>query len=435
MSSSTDIAVIPAVAQLRAAVNELVELPLWQLSEAAAADLLAELEHSARLLAFAGVRVIADIDARDIAQKQAAVSTTEFLRRRLLISPSEAKGPGSGSPRIGRIDCTVRRDDSASLAGDRGRGGDWRDIAGAGARDSRALEKLPTGLTPELRTTAETQLAKHAYDLDPAQLTVAARRIHTILDPDGMLDTDQPARRELTFIRDTGGCDVLRGRLDTEGAAIVRTAIDAISAPEPAENRSPARRRADGLIELCRRFLDSGALPAQGGEKPHLTVTLHWPDLTATLNDQPITAAHARRLACDASVIPAVLGTRGEPLDIGRASRTIPPAIRRALTIRDKGCVHAGCAKPPEWCDAHHVRSWLDGGPTALNNLVLLCGKHHRTIHHTEWKIVFPQGIPHLVPPPLIDPQQRPQRNLYFCRPSQDHCGMLMPAGTSLAEW
>jgi hypothetical protein len=120
---------------------------------------------------------------------------------------------------------------------------------------------------------------------------------------------------------------------------------------------------------------------------------------------------HARRLACDASVIPAVLGTQSEPLDVGRATRTIPPAIRRALTIRDKGCVHPGCTKPPDWCDAHHVRSWLDGGPTALRNLVLLCGKHHRTVHHTEWKIVFLQGIPHLIAPPLIDPLQQPRRN------------------------
>jgi hypothetical protein len=149
----------------------------------------------------------------------------------------------------------------------------------------------------------------------------------------------------------------------------------------------------------------------QGGEKPHITVTMRLDDLTATLNGQPITAEHARRIACDAAIIPMVLGSHSEPLDIGRATRTIPPAIRRALTLRDNGCIHPGCPKPADWCDAHHVHHWTEGGPTALSNLVLLCGKHHWTIHHTAWEITFIRGIPHLTPPPLIDPQQQPQRN------------------------
>lgn len=150
----------------------------------------------------------------------------------------------------------------------------------------------------------------------------------------------------------------------------------------------------------------------QGGEKPHVTVTMRLDDLSATLNTgQPITAETARRIACDASIIPVVLGSAGEPLDVGRATRTIPPAIRRALVVRDKGCVHPGCEIPPEWCDAHHVESWADGGSTALDNLVLLCGKHHWIVHHTGWRIVFRQGIPHLIAPPLIDPDQRLRRN------------------------
>jgi hypothetical protein len=136
------------------------------------------------------------------------------------------------------------------------------------------------------------------------------------------------------------------------------------------------------------------------------------PDLTATLNTgQPISAAQARRLACDAGVIPAVLGSNGEPLDVGRSTRTIPSAIRRALVVRDRGCIHPDCDRPPEWTDAHHVKHWIDGGPTALDNLCLLCHKHHWIVHHTAWRIVFLQGIPHVIPRPLIDPDQRPRRN------------------------
>jgi uncharacterized protein DUF222/HNH endonuclease len=134
-------------------------------------------------------------------------------------------------------------------------------------------------------------------------------------------------------------------------------------------------------------------------------------DLSASLGGQPITAEQARRIACDAAIIPTILGSNSEPLDLGRATRTIPPAIRRALILRDKGCIHPGCPRPADWTDAHHVRHWSAGGPTALTNLVLLCHKHHWIIHHTEWRIVFQQGIPYVVPPSLIDPDQTPQRN------------------------
>jgi hypothetical protein len=411
MTSTTENAVHPVVAGLRAVADALAELPVWQLSGVEQADLLAEVETEQRRIAFSSLRLVADIDARNIAMEQAGVPTVEFLRRRLRLSPSEAKS---------RIRAARELISAAGPSGDRIPAAlpEIADVAAAGILSlehvrviSRAMENLPTGLDPTIRDEVETELAAHAESLDPTQLAVVARRIHTILDPDGALDADRPARRELAFVRDVGGCDLLRGRLDTEGAAVVRTAVDAISAPEAQDTRTPARRRADGLVELCRRYLDSGQAPMQGGEKPHIIVTMRLDDLSASLGNQPITAETARRLACDAAIIPMVLGSHSEPLDIGRATRTIPSAIRRALTLRDNGCIHPGCPKPADWCDAHHVRHWSVGGPTALTNLVLLCQKHHWIIHHTEWRIVFQQGIPYAVPPSLIDPDQTPQRN------------------------
>ena len=86
-------------------------------------------------------------------------------------------------------------------------------------------------------------------------------------------------------------------------------------------------------------------------------------------------------MACDAKVIPAVLGGASEPLDVGRATRVIPPAIRRAVVLRDRTCRFPGCDRPQAWCDAHHVLHWSDGGPTSLQNLLLLCRAHHRSVH------------------------------------------------------
>ena len=116
-------------------------------------------------------------------------------------------------------------------------------------------------------------------------------------------------------------------------------------------------------------------------------------------------------MACDATLIPAIMDANSEPLDIGRKTRIVPIAIRRALFLRDHGCAFPGCTISAVWCDAHHVAHWADGGPTALSNLVLLCGTHHALIHHSDWEVIIPDGIPEFIPPPYIDPLQRPRRN------------------------
>ncbi|MQA63796.1 MAG: HNH endonuclease, partial [Actinophytocola sp.] len=78
----------------------------------------------------------------------------------------------------------------------------------------------------------------------------------------------------------------------------------------------------------------------------------------------------------------------------------------------DKGCVFVGCTRPAEWTQAHHIRHWIDLGPTDIANLCLLCAEHHRLIHHSEWDIIMtPDGHPECVPPKFIDPQQTPRRN------------------------
>jgi hypothetical protein len=101
-------------------------------------------------------------------------------------------------------------------------------------------------------------------------------------------------------------------------------------------------------------------------------------------------------------------------LDIGRARYTFPPAIRRAITLRDIGCSWPGCDRPAPYCDAHHIRWWKrDRGPTSLTNGTLLCPFHHQQIHRGQWTIrLAADGVPEFVPPSWIDPTQRPRRNL-----------------------
>ena len=94
-----------------------------------------------------------------------------------------------------------------------------------------------------------------------------------------------------------------------------------------------------------------------------------------------LSTATLRRITCDCSISRVITDGPSRVLDVGRATRSIPPAIRRALVARDRHCRAPGCDRPPAWCDGHHIRHWEDGGPTSLDNLVLLCRRHHREMH------------------------------------------------------
>ncbi|MGN6635323.1 MAG: DUF222 domain-containing protein [Oryzihumus sp.] len=126
-----------------------------------------------------------------------------------------------------------------------------------------------------------------------------------------------------------------------------------------------------------------------GSARAKVVVTVDYDRLTGalrglgrTLTDDQLTPATLRRLACDAEILPAVLGTGGQLLDLGRTTRRLAsPAQRLALWHRDRGCTYPGCSTPPTWCDAHHVTHWCHGGPTDLANLAPLCGRHHTVMH------------------------------------------------------
>jgi hypothetical protein len=124
-----------------------------------------------------------------------------------------------------------------------------------------------------------------------------------------------------------------------------------------------------------------------------------------------------RRMACDAKVIPVVLGGEGQVLDVGRARRLFTGAIRKALIARDRGCAFPACDRPPRWCEGHHLQSWQAGGVTSVDNGVLLCRWHHRLIHEGSWQVrLGPDRLPEFIPPAYIDAKQLPRRNDYHRR-------------------
>jgi 5-methylcytosine-specific restriction protein A len=199
--------------------------------------------------------------------------------------------------------------------------------------------------------------------------------------------------------------------------AAIAAVVDATARPLTADDdRSVGQRQAEALADACGYVLDHGDVPACGGSRPHLNVLVRLEDLENRARagcldfGGPLRPEALRMLCCDAAVVPIVLGGAGQPLDVGRATRTIPEGLRRAVAARDRGCAHPGCDRTPSWCECHHVVEWENGGPTKIDNLVMLCKAHHRQIHATDWIVRIRDGLPEFVPPGWIDPTRTPRR-------------------------
>ena len=194
---------------------------------------------------------------------------------------------------------------------------------------------------------------------------------------------------------DDDGMAEYRLRLDPEGKEVLEAMLGPLSAPKPtpacSDLRNSDQRRGEALVEICRRAATAGG-HAPVTTKAAVFVTVDLQDLQArcgagsTLSGQLLAIETIRRIACDALIIPAVLGTHSEVLDVGRAKRLFTPAMLRAMWVRDKGCTIIGCTAPPQWADAHHIIHWVDGGETSLLNEALLCGRHHTIAHQKGWR-------------------------------------------------
>ena len=217
--------------------------------------------------------------------------------------------------------------------------------------------------------------------------------------------------RTVSIVPDEDGMYVLRGRLDPEVGALLMRAIEAASdalyrkESQQREEITSAQRRADAMALLAERGLRAGFAtddnaPLSGSRAERYQVVLHVEESTLAAAGEPgkshladgtrVSAETSRRLCCDGSVVRIRTDGGGRVLNVGRRTRTIPPAIRRALEFRDAGCRFPGCGS--RFTDGHHVVHWADGGETKVDNLVLLCGHHHRLMHEGGWKVRFEPG-------------------------------------------
>jgi hypothetical protein len=431
----------PVVAALDAmsdALDKAAAADVWSLSDD---DLSATTEWCERLAArqaALALRLVREVDARDLGRRQGAPSTAAWLAGRLRLRPGEAKtrvelanrldphapdGPvdyaaNVTAPAVGALPATA-----AALA------------VGAVSVDhacvvAKTMTALPAGVGSEQARIAESELAGYAAQFDPVTVGRLGRYLIHLLDSDTLEEREQRAyrRRELRLVDLGDGLTRLSGQLDTESAAVVRSALNPLAAPNSdgdgtADPRTAAQRMADALVELARRTCHSGGLPAGHGVRPHLNVIIGLDSLRTAAVDcgvppgelgcgGPISTEAVRRIGCDAGITRIITGPASVPLDVGREHRTVSTGQWAALTARDRGCAFPGCTRPADWCDAHHIIHWADGGATDVDNLVLLCGHHHRVIHHSGWQVrIADDRHPEFLPPPWINADRTPRRN------------------------
>src|SRR6266536_3008463 len=432
----------PRLAALAAVVDDLAADDPDEVGDAPLAAEVVAMRHLADRIEGVWLRRLARVDARGAAGAELgaqAPSTAGWLRATCRM----------GAATAGQHVCTARALHRGPLAVTAA-------ALAAGEvspQHAAVLADATSGLPPRKVAEAEPVLVAAARRLDPPRLHRLAAHLRDLVDPEAAEARAQARldQRGLWLAGTFEGMVAVKGLLDPETGEATMAALAALARPSgPDDERSAPQRRADALGELARHALQSGHLPQGGGLRPQLTVTV---DLATFLAQHGGVGAvggwgavlpgeTARRLACDAAVtraivrrhphpaphgtgtvgglaaelraalalLPPPLGAPAEVLDLGRATRMVSPALRRALALRDGGCAVPGCDRPPPWTDAHHLDHWLLGGPTSLGHLVLLCRTHHRAVHEGGWHLGRDpaSGQPTLAPPTRHYANQRP---------------------------
>ena len=415
------------LASVVAADEELAAEDLDRLTDAALAEEVLALRRLLDRLEGQWLRRVAAVDARGAAgadQDQQVGSTAGWLRNRLRLGA----GAASSSVRTARslfrgpLTATAQALTSGVLS----------------PAHARVLAHGTSDLPERVAAEADPVLVEAAARLDPPRLRQAVGYLLEVADPEGAdaARERRHGRRGLWLSPTFDDMVAVNGLLEPEAGHIVLAALEPLARPADADDsRSGGQRQADALAELARRALEGGWLPKAGGVRPQLLVTV---DLDSLLGHPggiggemgwagPLEAEACRRLACDGAVTrvlvtrdptstveglqgrlraamtllpPTLGGAPSQPLDVGRTTRVVQPAQRSALAVRDGGCVFPDCDRPLAWCEAHHLRHWVDGGSTDLSNLALLCRAHHRAVHEGGWRLIRgPDGRFSATPP------------------------------------
>ena len=249
----------------------------------------------------------------------------------------------------------------------------------------------------------ETALIKHARENSPGKFHYICRHARHAVDPKGYAaeQAEQVQNRRLSLGAWLDGSVLLSGVFDPEGGAALRTALEPLARKSGAhDDRDRERRLADALVDLA----------LGGNQHAQVQITSSVETLLGLVGapaadmefSLPISSKTVERLTCDSSIARILLDSDSLVIDVGRSKRVVSGPARRALNARDGHCRWPGCDRPASWSAAHHVVHWIHGGTTDLNNLILLCRRHHWMVHEGNWQLVrSDDGRMHTVPPTI----------------------------------
>lgn len=363
---------------LRSALEEWVNEDVEQLHLDQLADDLVELEVVSGLIEAIRVDRIGVFERRGGHRAHGYPSVTAFLKHRCRMAAGRAHRLVSAAharliaPKVFRA---------------------WQ---GTRISTDQAFRLLETAsVVPEQFAPAEKSLIETVEDLGVTDTRRALNYWQQSVDGPGTMrsEREQDEMRGISASRSLDGMVRVDGWMTSLAGEALLTALDALMPPPGSDDtRTPRQRRHDALEDLVRNYLDHGDTPVVGGEKPHINLVC---DLAAlqgiagglheTENGHVLTINQLRTLACDCSLSRIVFGPDGEIIDVGRRTRVIPAALRRAIIARDRHCTwQGGCDRDPRWCDVHHDLAWADGGTTDATNCRLFCRYHHTRTHLLE---------------------------------------------------
>ncbi|CAI9410599.1 HNH endonuclease signature motif containing protein [Nocardioides sp. T2.26MG-1] len=402
--------VLDATSAIDVALKSVADVNPTFMSPDDKATALRELARADARLRELQMRILAD--AGDVAERTAAHDAAEWLAAEAHVRLEDARADlalGTALDRRWTILARALRDGECSVA-------QARVIAGT-------LGRLPRDVPADVMTRAEEVLVGHAHDFSPRQLARLAQRILDVVAPEiaeevearrlAALEAEAHRQTRLGLRRCGDGTTRITGLVPDAVATRLATYLEAFTNPRKNNDSAPdggdpldrlpyPRRLGQAFCQLL-EAVDPTRLPLHGGDATTVMITIDLDSLRRDLGtaevlggagvpggDTPetrITAGEARRLACTAKLIPAVLGGRSEVLDLGRSQRLFSAAQRKAMLLRDRHCRAEGCEIPGTWCEAHHWLAWSAGGRTDLDDGVLLCHHHHHRVHDDRYAV------------------------------------------------
>ena len=373
------------------AATEPGELAPWQFSET---ELLAELQRAQRVRNQQNARwlaLLAEAERRQACLRRDSVPTSNWLVNH-----------NSHSARTARTEVQLANQLAATpILADALAAG--RVSAEQAAAIVNGLGRLPDQLDEQQREQITAQLVGFAGEFGPSGLARLVNRAVEVVAPEiaeeadrkavERLDAQQRRDRYLTWRQDLDGAWIINGKLPTLVGEQLTNLLRALAGKHrkqvllAGQPISRGQAAADALTMLVDHYQSCGQAPTYGADRPRVVVTIDYQTLCGKLGtavllgtDDRITAAQARRLACDAEILPVVMNGHSVPLDVGREKRLFTNELRQLLVLRDRGCTMPGCDRPPAETEAHHRKPWWAGGKTSLNNGVLLCSFHHHIV-------------------------------------------------------